>query len=73
MCSAVHEVTLSSHADCSQDVVSGAHDIANSGLVELVYYPSCGRFKLILEDEEANKVEVRLGFKARHFLRFEPA
>ena len=73
MCSAVHEITLSCHADCSQDIVSRAHHIANPGLIELLNYTCCVMYKLILEDEEADEFKIRFSFKARHFLRLEPA
>ena len=73
MCSAVHQIALSCHADCSQDIVAGAHDIANSGLVELLDHPSRSRFELVLKDKEADEVKVRFSFRASHLLRFEPA
>ena len=46
-------LALASHTDCSQDIVTRAHDIADFGLVELRDYACGGRLQFVLKDDEA--------------------
>jgi hypothetical protein len=46
------------NANCCQNIVTSAHDIANSRLVQLGNHTGSARFQLILEDDETYELQV---------------
>jgi hypothetical protein len=68
----VDKITLSSNADCCQDVISGTHHLANVCLGQFIQNAGSARLELVFKNDKSNKFKVRLGFSALHFLNLNP-
>ena len=72
MSCAINHITLSGYTNRRKYVVSCTHDLSNVGVIEFVDYACGGRFQLVLEDNEAKEVELRLSILAPHLLYLCP-
>lgn len=72
MSCAINHITLSGHTDCRKYVIPCTHDLPNVGIIEFVDHTCGGRFQLVLEDNEAKEIEVRLRILAPHFCHLCP-
>jgi uncharacterized protein YaiI (UPF0178 family) len=46
------------NANCSQNVITSTHDIADSRLIQFRNHTGGARFQLVLEDDEAQELQV---------------
>jgi hypothetical protein len=69
----IHKTTLSCHANSRQDVVTSNHYSSNIGLKKLLNDSCSGRLKLVLKNDEANKVKVTFNLTSGHLLSLDPA
>lgn len=66
-------LTLPCHTDRSQYIVAGTHNITNPSLVEFRDNLRGSWFQLILENNEANKLQVTFSISAGELLDLHPA
>lgn len=72
MSCAINHIALSGHTNRRKYVIPCTHDLPNVGIIEFVDYSCGGRFQLVLEDNEAKEIEVRLSVLAPHLFDFCP-
>lgn len=66
-------VAFTGNTDSSQDIVTSAHNIANSCLVQLGNHTRSTWLQFVLENDEAQEFEVGFGLSSCHLLDFHPA
>lgn len=64
MSRAIDYLALSSYTYCRKNVISRAHDISDSRIVQLIYHCGGSQFQFIFEYYESNEVEVRFRVSA---------
>ncbi len=69
---ALNKTTLSCDANRRQDVVARAHDSSDASAAKLINHACRHRLELVLEDDEASKIELRLCICPRHLLHLDP-
>ena len=72
MCGFVDQIALSGDTDCSQNVISSAHDLPDSSFGELIQNSGGTVLEFVFKDNESNKIQPRLCFITFHFLHLHP-
>lgn len=73
MCATIHQSTLAGNTDGRQNVVASHHDCADIRIQQLLDHACGGGFELVLEDDEADEIEIALYFSTSHLLSLDPA
>lgn len=68
MSRAIDYLALSSHTYCRKNVISRAHDISDSRIVQLINHSGGSHLQFVFEYYESNEVEVRFCVSAMHCL-----
>lgn len=66
-------VAFAGNTDCSQDVVTSAHHVANTCFVQLGDHTGSTWFQFVFKDDETQEFQVGLSLLSSHFLDFRPA
>src|SRR6266536_4708015 len=66
VCRLVDKVELPGDTDCSQNVITSAHDFPNASFRKFSQHTSCSRLQLVFENDESNKIKPRLSLLALH-------
>lgn len=69
MSRAIDYLALSSYTYCRKNVISRAHDISNSRIIQLIDHCGGSQLQFILEYYESNKIEVRFRVAAKHCMQ----
>jgi hypothetical protein len=72
MCCLINQITLSCNTDGRQNIVSGAHNLSDPSLRELVQDTSCARLQLVFKYYESNKFKIKFRFFTLHLLDLKP-